>query len=238
MRPQGCRRRPEQHPGGEVEERQPLGHGEPAALLLAPGLAEVTLQLGPVGHREARAVDDPDPVAEPSRAARGGGPEGPGGGLQESVEDGQGEPLAGLAVAAVGEGPAAEVGHMAAGGVAVEDLEQEEVDGGGGVEDACPPAVVDLAARLLDRLPGQAGGEVLAQASEDGDDTRRHGRAPASDWSVVINPQVARSSSRAQEVTRRFLVKGYALTSWHSRLVDIVLETKLRGKPPFRGLLC
>jgi len=69
---------------------------------------------------------------------------------------------------------------MLTGGVAVEDLEQEEVEGGGGVEDSSPPAMSHLMAPLLDRLLGQSGGDVLAQTLQDGDDTRRHGRAPDS----------------------------------------------------------
>ena len=43
------------------------------------------------------------------------------------MEDGQREPLAGLAVGAVGEGPLAEVDDMLARGVAVEDLEDVEI---------------------------------------------------------------------------------------------------------------
>ena len=134
-----------------------LATGKPQPLRLVAGLAEVALQLGVVGHREAGAVDEPDPMARASairrrwRLADGGGDL-----LEEPVVDGQGEPLAGLAVGAVGEGPAAEVDDVLAGGVAVEDLEQEQVDGGDGVEDAVPPAMADLAAGLLDGFLGQA----------------------------------------------------------------------------------
>jgi hypothetical protein len=71
------------------------------------------------------------------------------------------------------------VDDVPAGGVAVEDLEQEEVDRGGRVEDPPAPGVVALATRLLDGFLGQSGGDILAQSVEDGDDTRRHGRAPS-----------------------------------------------------------
>jgi hypothetical protein len=97
------------------------------------------------------------------------------------VEDGQREPLAGLAVGTVGEGPAAEVDDMATGGVAVEDLEQEEVDGGDRVEEATAPGVALLAAGVLDGLGGQVGGLVLSEALQDGQDARRHRRAPSED---------------------------------------------------------
>jgi hypothetical protein len=48
----------------------------------------------------------------------------------------------------------AEVDDVGAGGVAVEDLEQEQVDRGGRVKDAFPPGVMALAADLLDGWPG------------------------------------------------------------------------------------
>jgi hypothetical protein len=47
------------------------------------------------------------------------------------------------------------VDDMLASGVAVEDLEQEEGDGGGRVEDALPPLVPDLGAGLFDGLRRQ-----------------------------------------------------------------------------------
>ena len=97
----------------------------------------------------------PDPMPEPSRSARGRGSGRGGDRLQEPVVDGQREPLSGLAVGAIGEGPAAEMDDVLAGGVAVEDLEQEEVEGGGRVEDALPPLVPDLGAGLLDGLRRQ-----------------------------------------------------------------------------------
>src|SRR5512135_377350 len=132
------------------------------------------LQLRCVGHGEAGAVDDPDPVPEPSRGL-GGGSHGGGGALDEPVVDGQGESLGGLAVGGVREGPAAEVDHMPAGGVAVEDLEQEEVEGSRRVQEPPPPAMLRLMARLFDARAGQTGGNILAQSVEDGDNAWRHG---------------------------------------------------------------
>ena len=46
--------------------------------------------------------------------------------LEKPVKDAKRQPLAGLAVGAVGEGPAAELDDVSAGGVAVEDLEDEQ----------------------------------------------------------------------------------------------------------------
>ncbi len=53
--------------------------------MLAPGLVEVAPQLGLIGHREARAVDEPDAMPEPSRVAGGVKSERGGGLLQEPV---------------------------------------------------------------------------------------------------------------------------------------------------------
>src|SRR5262249_2111322 len=157
----------------------------------------------------ARAVDQPDAMPAPAGRAGGRGAERGGGPLQEPVEQRQGESLAGLAVGAVGEGPLAEVDDVGAGGVAVEDLEHEEPDGGGRVEDAVAPGVVDVTAALLDGLSGDRGGDVLAQSAEDGDDTRRHGRAPSSTCGSSLTTQAARSPSRAQEAVRRSVARSY-----------------------------
>src|SRR5262249_42213416 len=86
-----------------------------------------------------------------------------------------------------------EVDHVLTGRVAVEDLEQEEVDGGRRVEDALAPAMLGLAAGFSDRLPGQSGGDVLAQAVEDGDDARRHG------WGSVRRLWVLNPPTRCPE---------------------------------------
>jgi hypothetical protein len=96
------------------------------------------------------------------------------------VKQRQGESLAGLAVGAVADAPGAEVDDVPNGGVAVEDLEHEEPDGGGGVEEPFPPEVIDLLSAGFDGFPGQIGGDVLAQSAQDGNATRWHGRAPSS----------------------------------------------------------
>src|SRR5262249_33652449 len=103
-----------------------------------------------------------------------------GGGLaQQMVVDAQGQALAGLAVGAIGERPAAEGDDVLAGGVAVEDLEQEAVDGGDRIQQAAPPGVLLLAAGVREGLPGEMGGLVLSQAFQDGQDAWWHERAPS-----------------------------------------------------------
>ena len=158
-----------------------LGHREAAARPLGGRLAEVAPQLGGVGHREAGAVDEPDAMAAPAGAVGGRDRSAAAVRLQQVLPDGQGEPLAGLAVGAGGEGPAAEVDDVLAGGVAVEDLEEEQVDGGDGVEDAVAPAVADGAAGVADGVGAEAGGEVLPQPFGDGLEAMGHGGAPSAE---------------------------------------------------------
>jgi hypothetical protein len=64
------------------------------------------------------------------------------------------------------------------GGVAVEDLEDEQVDGRHRVENPVTPGIFLLPAGSLDGVGGEIGGEVLPETAQDGDDTWRHGRAP------------------------------------------------------------
>jgi hypothetical protein len=95
------------------------------------------------------------------------------------MPDAQGEPLASPAGGAGGGGPAGEVDDVLAGGVAVEDLREEQGDGGDRAEPPLAPAMMLVAAGLANRLGAQAGGEVLAQSRQDGEDPWRHGRAPS-----------------------------------------------------------
>lgn len=71
------------------------------------------------------------------------------------------------------------VDGVATGGVAVEDLEDEQVDGVHRVEQAMAPGVPLAATSLDDRPGGEERGEVLREAAEDDDNARRHGGAPS-----------------------------------------------------------
>jgi hypothetical protein len=63
------------------------------------------------------------------------------------------------------------VDDVRTGGVAVKDLEEEEVDGGHGVEHAAAPGVGFLLACPLDGVGGKLVGEDLPETAQDGDDT-------------------------------------------------------------------
>src|SRR5262249_5220711 len=63
---------------------------------------------------------------------------------------------------------------MLAGGIAVEDLEQEQVDGRDGVERPPSPAMSGGLAGIGDGPGAESGGEVLSEGSEDGSESRWH----------------------------------------------------------------
>lgn len=95
--------------------------------------------------------------------------------FEQPVEDAERQSLAGLAVGAFREGPAAERDDVSTDGVAVEDLEEEQVDGDDQVEEAVPPGVALLAAGGLEGGGLQEGGLVLSEPLEDGHDAGWHG---------------------------------------------------------------
>lgn len=119
----------------------------------------------------------------PARCRRRGCPDPGGDSLAKAAEDPQGEPLPRGAVDAVREVPLAEVDGVLTGGVAVEDLKEEQVDSSHRVEEPVAPGVFFLITCLLDRVGGKFGGQVLSEAAQDEDHTWRHGRAPSqSGW--------------------------------------------------------
>src|SRR5215471_20608939 len=105
-------------------------------------------------------------MAEPAADRGRGVPRRRGGPLEQPVVDAQRQPLAGLAGGAVAEGAAAERDDVLAGGVAVEDLEEEQGDGGDRVEEPLAPGVALLAAGVLDGRGSQEVGLVLSEAVE------------------------------------------------------------------------
>src|SRR5215510_8694745 len=71
------------------------------------------------------------------------------------------------------------MGQMAAGGVTMQDLQQEELHGGDGREDAvAPPGIADLATGCENRFGLQQRGPLACQALQDGSDVRTHQASP------------------------------------------------------------
>jgi hypothetical protein len=128
---------------------------------MARGLAVLLLEFGCVGHGETGSVDQEGAVSVPAAFVRRGDRQAGGDVSEQVLVEGQGQAAAGLAVGDTGAVELGQSRDVVAGGVAVEDLQGEELDGGGGVEEAVPPAVAQVGAELVDGLgtepPGDRG---------------------------------------------------------------------------------
>jgi hypothetical protein len=163
----------EQETGVGIEQDQQMGHGEATPRRLRPRLAKGFLQLGGVRHGEAGAVQQIGAVAVPAGGRTGvvGSAAVAGNGLSQSAEEGQGESGAGLAVSGVGEVQAAEMAEVADGGVAVQDLADEEIGGDGGAKGSSAEGVLQLAANAVNDGCGEGLGEIGLDAGEGLGDT-------------------------------------------------------------------
>ena len=187
----GAQDLPEQ-PGAGVEQDQQVSHREPAAGTLVARLAELLLQLGGVGHRAARAVHDEDAMAPPAAIVVAARPadarqQSFGQAAKQPLEDPQREPLARLAEGRAGERLAAAAGHVVERGILIEDLEHEQMDRIGGVEEPILPGVVLLATGVVDGLLAEERGDILPDAPQDASESvmRLHRRVlPQNRWLV------------------------------------------------------
>jgi len=153
-----------------VEQREDVGDGKAAARGLVAGLSERRLEFGPIGHREAGAVEVPGPVAAPPAGGLAFRLEATGDAIEQPLEEIQRQASAGLDVAGGGEASARQMRQVGAGGVAVEHLRQKRMDGGDGIEEAVAIVVTEVVAQLLDGLrrqrPTDIGLEVRNDARE------------------------------------------------------------------------
>src|SRR5687768_15558040 len=118
------------------------------------------LQRRGVGHAEAGAIDVKGPVAVPAPGGVEGRTQGGADAAQEGLEDMQRQAGAGVAVGGVAEDLVRELPESSHGDIALEDLEQEEMDGGNRVEHALPEVVTHLATDLEDGLRLEKLGEL------------------------------------------------------------------------------
>src|SRR5947209_3883911 len=109
-----------------------MSGGKTTAFGLPRRLAKLLAEFLGVGHGEAGAVEDKDAVAEPTAGAVDGTAAGAEDSLLQTGEEGDGEAGAGLTVGGVGKVEAGEVAEVADGGVAVQNLLEEEVGGDDG----------------------------------------------------------------------------------------------------------
>jgi hypothetical protein len=155
----------QQHPRAGVEEGQEPGHREAAAGLGPARGAEAGPQLGRVGHRERRAVDEERAVAAPDALRAGVRGEGLHLAAEHGLVDGQGQAGPSLAERGVGERAAGQERDVGQGGVAVQHLDDEPAEDGDGRQQAVAPAVPGAAAGVVDGGHVEAGVEVPAEAS-------------------------------------------------------------------------
>jgi hypothetical protein len=164
----------DQKPGGRVEQGQEVHDREAAPGLLHPRLAELLLQFRRVGHGDARPIDQEGAMAVPAAVVGQRTAEPVGDSLEQALEDGQREPGAGLAVRFAGAADIAEPGHVGARRVAVEDLEDEQVQRGHRVEDSFAPGVADRRTGLANRCGRQPVGDVRLDSANRRVETTGH----------------------------------------------------------------
>jgi len=104
-------------------------------------------------------------MRQPSPGRLGVGSQGRGDALQQGLQDGQRQAGAGLAERRGREGMADEVGQMRQRGVAVEDLDEEDMDDRKRVEEAPPPGMTEGSGVLHNGPAIKEFGGVLAALS-------------------------------------------------------------------------
>ena len=150
-----------------MKQGQQMSDGKATPQRLVAGLAEVCAEFRRVGHRDPRAIDMKDPMPTPTSVVVDPGSEPLGDPNQEFLEEFPGQAGAGLAVGRSREAEPAETRKMLDRGVAVQDLEQEQMNRGDGVQERATPGVSDLAAEVEDGGSVEFSGRVLLQAAKD-----------------------------------------------------------------------
>src|SRR5487761_1408519 len=161
----------------EMHERQPTCRRKTAAFGLSGRLAEMFSQLLGVGHREAGAVCDEEPVAEPEPGVARALSHLLGGAREKCFQGLQGQSAAGFAEGGPGDPEACQARHFITGGIAAQDLQQEKSDGGDGVELAVTPFVTGVSHGFLDGLVVQLLTPTLLELFDELGDTGAHLRA-------------------------------------------------------------
>jgi hypothetical protein len=167
-----------EHPRTDMEQRQKMGHGEAAARLLRARLAKVLLKFRCVGHGEARAVGDEHAMPMPGPGIVDLGSEPCSHAAEQLLEQPHGQAAPTLAIGRVREGKAADSNQMIDGGIAMEDLGEEQVDERDGVEQTVAPGVIDLAAGVEDLRSIELLGGGLLESAKDANDPMMHDGLP------------------------------------------------------------
>src|SRR6266849_4684168 len=162
-----------------MEEGQQADNGEATAGALLGGLTKRFLQDRGIRHGAARAVDKKRPMAMPAAFLGDGGLGRPPQALQEVFEHTDGELGAGLTVGGGTEIETGEMGEMATGRIAMEDLQQKQLHRDHRIEEAVTPCgVAYCCTGGADRLGLQLGSPICFEALEDSRDTGYHRGSP------------------------------------------------------------
>ncbi|MCG3132671.1 MAG: hypothetical protein FLDDKLPJ_03537 [Phycisphaerae bacterium] len=160
MRAQGRQDHIMQEAGLGVEQREQVGDGKSAAGLLPAGLSEVRLMLGSVGHGESRAVEQREAMAVPQCwHVSGTVPRRRHSDFLEALrhrvhpppDQLQREALPRLTIGRSGESLARKVRQVGHGGVAMNHLQEKQVQRGVRIEGALSPSVPHRLAQPLHR---------------------------------------------------------------------------------------
>jgi hypothetical protein len=159
-----------QHARTGVKQSQQMGHRKTAALCLTARLTKRMLQCGRVGHRAARAVEEPNPVPKPPRGFVVTSAQSSTHQVQQSIEKFQGQAAARLTIGFAGETATDQVRHMITGRVAVQDLQKERMNRGHWPQRPLTPSVADLAANAFDRRGLEKSRDIRLDALNGGED--------------------------------------------------------------------
>jgi hypothetical protein len=136
----------QEHTGARMEESQEVRDGQPAPRPLLRRLAERVLEDRGIGPRACRAIDEEGAMPRPPPVIHGGALHRAAEALEQKVKEVQREFGTSLTGGRRREPSARQMGQMTAGGVAVQNLPQEELHHGHGREHAvAPPGIAHLA---------------------------------------------------------------------------------------------
>jgi hypothetical protein len=192
-----------------VKQGQEVCHRKATAFLLTARLAEVVLQLGLIGHREARAVEQPGAMAAPQA---GGLPH-----RKEVIDDafkqvpkqGQRQARARVGVGSCRERFAGQTRQGGTSNVAVQDLQEESVNQSDRIENALAKHVSDIAASAFNELRGQGASNIRLELADNFGESKGHPWPPGNE-KVLFSP--FHSSVRLRFVARSIVSWGCGLS--------------------------
>jgi hypothetical protein len=163
----------QEHAGAGMAPPEEGGPGKAAPRPLPGRLAAPVLEGWGIGPRTSRTIHENRAMARPPAITRGAGGGRAGDARAEEIKEAERESGAGLTVGRGAEAQARQLGQRTAGGVALENWEQEERRGRAGREQAVAPGGrPDLPAHGQEGCGWQQQGPLTGEAWQDGAKTR------------------------------------------------------------------